>query len=60
MEENKIFCPLIDNNEISDGDCYDICLVANKMLKASAIPDMFTEKENFREICLNCKYHNMD
>ena len=58
MEENRITCPLIDNKEISDADCYDVCLVANKMLKASAIPNMFTQKENFREICLNCPHHN--
>ena len=50
MEENKIICPLIDNKEISDFDCYDVCLVACKMLKASAIPNIFTQKENFREI----------
>ena len=58
MKENKIICPLIDNKEISDYDCYDVCLVACKMLKASAIPNMFTKKENFREICLNCPHHN--
>ena len=51
MEENRIICPLINNKEISDYDCYDVCLVACKMLKASAIPNMFTQKENFREIC---------
>ena len=60
MEENRITCPLIDNKEISDADCYDVCLVANKMLKASAIPEMFTQKEDFREICKNRKNHNMD
>ena len=60
MEENRITCPLIDNKEISDADCYDVCLVANKMLKASAIPEIFTQKEDFREICKNCKNHNME
>ncbi len=59
MGENRIICPLI-NKEISDDDCYDVCLVANKMLKPSAIPEMFTQKEDFREVCKNCKNHNLD
>lgn len=56
----KVKCPLLEDKEISEDDCYDVCLVANRMLKGSAIPDTFTQKENFREICINCPNHNMD
>lgn len=55
--EEKIFCPLIDG-ETSDDECYEACLVASRLLRKEAINAEFIQKENFREICLNCPHHN--
>lgn len=50
MEEEKIICPLIDGL-ISPADCME-----NQDLREESIPEKFKEKENWKEICENCKY----
>lgn len=48
--EEKIACPLIDRL-ISPVDCME-----NQALKEESIPPKFKKKENWKEICENCKY----
>lgn len=48
--EEKITCPLVDD-EISPVDC-----MGNQTLKEASIPEPFKKKENWREICKNCRY----
>lgn len=50
MDDN-IFCPLIDN-EISCVDCME-----NRDTKEEFIPAKFKLKNNWKDICNNCKYH---
>ena len=60
MENNKLMCPLLNFIEINDDECYETCLVSVGLLKKEAINNQFTKKENFKEICINCKNHNLD
>lgn len=48
--DSNIFCPLIDA-EINICDCSE-----NRDVREEAIPQRFKEKENWKEICKNCKY----
>lgn len=50
MEEEKIICPLIDGL-ISPADCME-----NQDLREESIPEKFKQKENWKEVCKNCKY----
>ena len=57
---NRI-CPLLDNEAISDDDCYEYCLVAERLVKPDDIlSEKAKNKPDFREICLACKYHDLD
>lgn len=56
-EEINYICPLLDGAEISEAECVDDCMVTEKMIKPSAINPKYTQKDNFRDICLNCKFH---
>ena len=58
LNDDNILCPLIDNG-IDVGDCVIYTDVVDRMLKESCIPEEFMEKENWREICKKCKFHNM-
>ncbi len=60
MERNRI-CPLLDGKSISEDNCYEYCLVAEKMLKPDRIlPESVKVKEDFREICLSCEHHDLN
>lgn len=52
MEDN-IVCPLIDDM-ITPIDCME-----NRDIKDIYIPDKYKVKENWKEICENCKYHKL-
>ena len=57
-QETKTLCPL-QKRDISPGECFDICIVAEGEIKPSAfvdgyLPDMNDEN---REKCLQCPYH---
>lgn len=51
MEDN-IICPLIDSY-ITPVDCME-----NREIKESCIPQIFKQKDNWKEICKKCKYYN--
>lgn len=55
--EDKIFCPLIDK-DIIVADCVENTAVVDKLLKEDSLPKKFKQKENWREICKNCKYYD--
>ncbi|MBP0963866.1 MAG: hypothetical protein J5999_01060 [Oscillospiraceae bacterium] len=48
--EDKVLCPLIDK-EISCVDCME-----NRDVKDENIPDIFKKKDNWKDICQNCKH----
>lgn len=49
---DRIACPLVDYL-IDPVDCME-----NREIKEEFIPKEFKVKENWKEICKNCKYHN--
>ena len=58
MEKNKcVMCPLVDEM-IEDIDCIENADVADKMITEQNMPEKFKKKENWRDICKNCKWHN--
>lgn len=52
-----VLCPLVDK-EIDPMDCVDAvdCILNPDFLKN--LPNEYKTKENFIEICKNCKWHN--
>ena len=60
MEQNDRPCPLMDGEYIAEDDCYENCLVAERHLLPNGMPEQAKSKPNFREICLACKYHDLD
>lgn len=49
-------CPLINNQIIELGDCFDCAMVAEGAPKWTAEEEL-TNVKNFEEICLNCHNH---
>lgn len=49
--EDKIFCLLVDRS-IDPVDCME-----NRDIKDEYIPDEYKRKENWKEVCKNCKYY---
>ena len=60
MENKNLHCPLMDGNIISFEDCVENCTIVEGYLKPDSLPKKVKEKKNFREICLACKYHDLD
>lgn len=58
MTNDAIKCPLIDEF-IEIGDCVVYSDIARGMIKERCLPDKFKVKENWRNICKSCKYHEM-
>ena len=50
--ENKIICPLVDE-KIDPVDCME-----NRETREESIPQKYKQKENWKDICKKCKYHN--
>ena len=55
-----IKCPLLNNNEIDEGTCFDIHMVVSGEAPKFIAPKDVYEKKNYIEICMNCKYHRFD
>ena len=60
MENKNRVCPLLDDEIISFDDCVENCTIVEGYLKPDSLPEKAKRKENFREICLSCKYHDND
>ena len=52
MEEERINCPLVDD-KITPVECME-----NRDIKEEFIPEKFKQKNDWKEICRNCKYYN--
>lgn len=55
---DRVYCPLVDE-EIENIECIENSDVAAGMMKEETLPQKYKEKEKWREICKNCKYHNL-
>lgn len=53
----KVICPLVDK-EIDSSECIENSDVAAGLIKGYTLPEEYKQKEDWREICKNCKYHN--
>ena len=60
METGNRSCPLMDGEEITFEDCIENCTIAEGFLKPISLPEKAKNKENYKEICLSCKYHELD
>ena len=58
MEKINYYCPLLDGEEITDAECCDVCLVAEDAINERVIDDKYKKKDNYKDICLSCEYHN--
>lgn len=54
--DDRVMCPLI-NEKIEPMDCVDIVDCVLNPLLLRALPDKYKAKENFIEICKQCKWH---
>ena len=54
---DEVFCPLIDSI-IDSGECVENSDVASSLIKEQSLPEIYKQKENWREICIKCKYHD--
>lgn len=57
--KNEYFCPLL-NDKIDEYQCFEVHCVVNREVKPVIGPPKAYEKENFREVCLNCPKHRFD
>lgn len=53
---DEMLCPLTTNT-ISADDCLENQSIADFILKEESMPARFKEKPDWRDICVNCKYH---
>lgn len=55
--KDKVECPLVDEL-IRDIDCIENRDVVDGQVVESSLPDKYKLKENWKEICRKCIYHN--
>ena len=60
LVEKKKNCPLMSGLAIDSDLCFEYSMVADRFITPSTMPEEITAKENFREICQKCKYHDID
>ena len=60
MVDNNRICPLMDGKSISEDECYENCMIAERYFKPDRLPENVNAKKDFREICLACEHHNID
>lgn len=53
-----IKCPLVDEEFIDIIDCVENVDIVDELIKDINMPQKFKQKENWREVCLKCKYHD--
>lgn len=54
---DEVYCPLTDT-AIQSYECVETSDIAAGMFKERCLADKYKQKENWKEICKNCKYHN--
>ncbi len=55
----QVLCPLVDSN-IEDIDCIENQDVVKHLVTEKSMPQKYKQKENWREICEQCKYFEID
>ena len=55
-----VMCPLMDNEKIDMGTCFDIHMVVEGDAPAYTAPEKAVKKDNFKAICNACPYHRDD
>jgi len=56
---DSVLCPLI-KSEISADDCIIAQDCAEGMVKPEILSPGYTQNSHWRQICLDCKYHEID
>ena len=54
---DKVLCPLV-NAQIEDIDCIETRDAVDGILLERTVPVEYKQKEDWKEICRKCKYHN--
>lgn len=57
MENKWVRCHLVDR-EIEDIDCVENRDAVDDMIAESSVPDEYKRKENWKDICKKCSWHN--
>ena len=58
MEDDRyVFCPLVEG-KIEDIDCIENRDVVDGMIVEESLPAKYKQKENWRDICKACKWHD--
>ena len=57
QNKDVVKCPLMDDEPISISKCEIYSEVADNYLRDSCAHESFKDKENWKEICLKCHYH---
>ncbi len=57
MEDRQVFCPLVDE-KIEDIDCIENSDVVEEMILEENMPDKYKKKNDWKNICKNCQWHN--
>lgn len=60
LVNKKKNCPLMYGFEIDSDLCFEYSMVADRFITSSTMLEEIKVKENFREICKKCKYHDID
>lgn len=59
MDSNEVMCPLVDRN-IDIADCIENVDCIDGFIVLTSLPEKYKQKNNYIEICKNCKYHDVD
>ena len=52
-----VYCPLV-NEKIQNIECITNTSCVDDMLNISNMPEKFRQKEDYKAVCQNCKWHN--
>ena len=58
MGNEKIICPLIEK-EVDIIECIENRDCADGIILESSMPEKYTIKDNWKDICKNCQYHSL-
>ena len=54
--DERVMCPLIDET-IEPIECVDVVACGLNPLFLNSLPEKYKAKENFKDICKQCKWH---
>ena len=52
-----VCCPLVDEL-ITSADCIENSDIVRGMIKEASMPAKYKTKDNWKELCKNCKYYD--